>query len=265
MTAIEIVLIVIGCIIIMISFRLIGKSDHDTSEMSEEKKLQLTEENEKEIKDRINELVNEVCEDAIVKTDDYLSKISNEKIMSVNEFSDQILEKINTNHQEVVFLYHMLNDKEEELKKAVAEINTAKRKIQEIIEVAKKGTKNKDNRQITSTKTATTPNPVKKEETKTGEATKTVDINHADQKKTEAKKKVKSTPKTQDSRQINTQLQDEIMTETQVTVKEDENHNDEILSLYKEGQSIVEISKSLNLGQGEVKLVIDLYNSKKGK
>ena len=38
-----------------------------------------------------------------------------------------------------------------------------------------------------------------------------------------------------------------------------ENHNDMILLLHKEGLSKVEIAKRLNLGVGEVSLVIGLY------
>lgn len=38
-----------------------------------------------------------------------------------------------------------------------------------------------------------------------------------------------------------------------------DNKNDEILKLHKEGLSVLEISKTLGLGQGEVKLVIGLY------
>ena len=37
------------------------------------------------------------------------------------------------------------------------------------------------------------------------------------------------------------------------------NHNNLILEEYKKGKSIIEISKSLGIGQGEVKLVVDLY------
>ena len=63
------------------------------------------------------ELFNSVSEDTIVKTDDYLSKLSNEKIMAVSEYSDQILEKIARNHEEVVFLYNILNHKEKSLRR----------------------------------------------------------------------------------------------------------------------------------------------------
>jgi hypothetical protein len=70
----------------------------------------------------MNELLSEISEETVVRTDDALSKLSNEKIMAVNDFSEQILEKIKKNHEEVVFLYSMLNDKERELKAAVKEI-----------------------------------------------------------------------------------------------------------------------------------------------
>lgn len=39
------------------------------------------------------------------------------------------------------------------------------------------------------------------------------------------------------------------------------NHNDEIIELYKNGRSILEISKMLSIGQGEVKFVIDLHQA----
>lgn len=39
------------------------------------------------------------------------------------------------------------------------------------------------------------------------------------------------------------------------------NHNAEIIKLYKEGNSVFDISKLLSIGQGEVKLVIDLYKA----
>ena len=41
-----------------------------------------------------------------------------------------------------------------------------------------------------------------------------------------------------------------------------QNHNDEIIALYKKGRSVLDISRMLSLGQGEVKFVIDLYNAR---
>jgi len=39
--------------------------------------------------------------------------------------------------------------------------------------------------------------------------------------------------------------------------------NQQILDLYSQGKSVLEISRMLDLGQGEVKLVIDLFKGKK--
>ena len=38
-----------------------------------------------------------------------------------------------------------------------------------------------------------------------------------------------------------------------------DNHNEQILSFWKEGMSEVEIAKTLGLGLGEVRLVLGLY------
>ena len=48
-----------------------------------------------------------------------LERVTNEKIMAVNEYSDTVLEEINKNHKEVLFLYDMLNDKHDNLKNTV--------------------------------------------------------------------------------------------------------------------------------------------------
>ena len=47
-------------------------------------------------------------------TEDQMNRLCNEKIMAIDEFSKQLLEKIENNHKEVVFMYNMLNEKEKE-------------------------------------------------------------------------------------------------------------------------------------------------------
>ncbi len=44
-------------------------------------------------------------------TEERMNRLCNDKIMAVDEFSQQILEKIDANHQEVVFMYNMLSEK----------------------------------------------------------------------------------------------------------------------------------------------------------
>ncbi|CRZ34533.1 hypothetical protein DFR55_101299 [Herbinix hemicellulosilytica] len=153
------------------------------------------------------ESLSSLSEEIINKTEDYLSKLSNEKIMAVSEYSDQILEKINRNHEEVVFLYNMLTGKEKELKETLKELNDVKRNAREV---------------LLSNNEVINPENEQKE------------INH--QKNTESfdKDSIDSQPAS-----IN---------------------NEEILNLHSQGMSILEISKKLGIGQGEVKLIIDLFS-----
>lgn len=152
----------------------------------------------------LDEAITTKVEEAIVKVDDNLSLISNEKIMAVSEFGEQILEKIHQNHSEVVFLYNMLNEKEKELKELVVEVNQGKAKWKE-------------------------------EEVKT-----VLDIGE----------------RIQDDNMVT-------MEEMNVLGDVEANRNQMILDFHKQGKTILDISKQLGIGQGEVKLVIDLFQGVK--
>lgn len=233
MNPLEIILIIIGIIVIIISCRLVDKSTSVNRPALSPAELtaHLTEEDKKQLMDKMNELLSEVSEETIVHADDTLSKLSNEKIMAVNEFSEQILEKINRNHEEVVFLYSMLNDKEEELKATVKEIDSSKKKVQEIME-SKTAIEKLTPAKTAKTQTAPRPAPP-----------------------TQADGMEKNIARS-------TQLQSDRTVPTLGSVSSG-NNNAQILALYSQGKSIMEISKLLGLGQGEVKLVIDLFKGKK--
>lgn len=205
MEPLEIVLIILGIIIIIVSFFMVGTKD-EMKESALGNNISLDQVfSKEEIEDFNKGIINRlniVREDTINLTEDVLSKLSNEKIMAVNEFSDEIMEKINRNHEEVVFLYKMLNDKEKDIKETVKEANTVQKFSEE---------HNAD-----------------KAEAKISEKDNTHSL---------------FTSKEYD------------MSDQGVS-----NNNDEIIALYSQGKSIIEISRLLDLGQGEVKLVIDLYH-----
>jgi FtsZ-interacting cell division protein ZipA len=233
MNPLEIILIIIGIIIIIISCILVDRSDNQ-KEPAHGKELltaeAITQEDRKVLLEKMKELLSEISEETVVSTDDTLSKLSNEKIIAVNDFSDQILEKIKRNHEEVVFLYNMLNDKEKELKAAVKEIDSSKKKVQDIMET-------KANTQVPQTaknvKPQTAPKPASQDTLKD---------------KIPQKAAAMQTEGTHDVPVINGLSS---------------NNNTQILALYSQGKSVIEISRLLGLGQGEVKLVIDLFKGKK--
>ena len=124
MTVLEIILLIAGAAVFALSFILPSKkqeaSDEVRAMIEEEVKKKVTEEIEG-IKKHVDGVVDEAVEYAQEKTERSLERISNEKIMAVNEYSDTVLEEINKNHKEVMFLYDMLNDKHDSLVNAVSE------------------------------------------------------------------------------------------------------------------------------------------------
>lgn len=120
----EIILIVLGLIIFTCSFFLPAGKKDKTEGMTgiDEKEIRkMVEKEVDEAKGRIRDIVDETITYAMEKSERSMDRITNEKMMAVNEYSDTVLEQINKNHKEVVFLYDMLNDKHENLKSTVSE------------------------------------------------------------------------------------------------------------------------------------------------
>lgn len=128
-----IVLIVVGSIILVLSFVLPASRNEDivnqTPKIDENLINELVEKEIQNAKSHINDIVDETITYSMEKTERAMERLTNEKIMSVNEYSEQVLGTINKNHQEVMFLYDMLNDKHDNLVNTVSE---ASKKAQEI-------------------------------------------------------------------------------------------------------------------------------------
>jgi hypothetical protein len=214
MTSLVIILILIGSGILIFSCFLVDKSNQDSeiySNLVNQKELTIAE--IEDIKKKVETIVSEITENSIEKAEDKLSQLSNEKIIAVNEFSNQVIEKISQNHEEVIFLYNMLNEKEVDLKEILKNIDNVKKQVKEI----------------------DTKEPVASV-SKTKGKNQTMQISNKENK----------------------------VVENVENLKQDffNNNNKKILELYSQGFSVIDIAKTLELGQGEVKLVIDLYNEK---
>ena len=132
MSIMEIALLIIGVIIFVMSFLLPDGSDKKTEkEIAREKEEvhRLVEQEIDSMKLKVNEATNDTVEYAVDKAERSLEKVSNEKIMAVNEYAGTILEEINKNHKEVMFLYDMLRDKQEDLTNAVRKADATVKEI----------------------------------------------------------------------------------------------------------------------------------------
>lgn len=200
----------------------------------------LVEEEMNTVRSKMQDKMEETSEDAIEKAERSLERLTNEKIMAVNEYSDTVLQEIHKNHEEVMFLYDMLNSKHANIKDTVSKMDKAVKAAEN------KTAENK----AAENKTV---------ENKTAENKAAADKTAVDKTAgTMAEEKTADTSRTESLIQPENSPEIGFMGET---VQEGQNNNEKILEMHRQGKSTVAIAKELGLGVGEVKLVIDLYKA----
>lgn len=249
MEVLEIFLASAGILIIIVSFVISSKNEkHGIQEIEVDTKAidRMLEEKESRLKEQIETMFADRSEQVMEKTDDRLSSLSNQKVMELSEYSDQVIEKIENNHKEVVFLYNMLNEKEKDMKTLIVQLEKTRTATQEMML--------EENSRLAEP--SEPPDAVGKE---AGSPTVASGISRAAAaKKT---KKTESPPSEARTGQQASKIRQETAGEREVKLVDGsgQNNNEKILELYREGKSVVEIARYLGQGQGEVKLVIDLF------
>lgn len=232
MTALEIILLILGIAAFALSFFLptgTEETDAGTKKLIEQEAREAVSKEVDGARGRLEDMVEDTVNYAVEKTERSLEKVSNQKIMAVNEYSDTVLEDIGKNHKEVMFLYDMLTDKQKNIQTVVSQAEKTVKELQEgeneTAEV--RGGADADVQpEFTPLKPKKADRPVRA----------------AKPKKTEKTKRTEE-PDIPSAGEENS----------------DGNHNDRILKLHEQGMTVVEIAKELGLGVGEVKLVIDLF------
>lgn len=298
MNWLQIVCLLGGVLVFIISFILPEKKGSENDEKKQREQIQkMVDEQLKSAKEKLSESVDETIADAVEKAERNLERVSNEKILAVNEYSDTVLQDINKNHEEAVFLYSMLNDKHDnikttvatveqstkEAKKAVHEVNQAKEAVMSVKEVfdaveraeaesrnlvAEKGVNDTESGMVILDGKETSVDEIYAElfPEKKGKsedeliveiANRDGSSENADDKSAVKDKKISGGRKKTSSK-VNVK-KDMVAMPTFAGSNGQGNHNEKILALHNEGKSNVAIAKELGLGVGEVKLVIDLY------
>lgn len=133
MGILEIVLLIAGIIIFTGSFFLPLGGEKNTGidkKAAKEEIHGLVEEEMNTVRSKMQGKMEETSEDAIEKAERSLERLTNEKIMAVNEYSDTVLQEIHKNHEEVMFLYDMLNSKHANIKDTVSKMDKAVKAVE---------------------------------------------------------------------------------------------------------------------------------------
>ena len=230
MTPMEITLLIIGVVIFCLSFVLKDKNEQIVQGIDEDKLREevrrITDKEYDSMNLKVKEATDSSVEYAMEKSERALEKISNEKIMALSEYSNTIMEEINKSHKEVMFLYDMLTDKQTDLKNTVRKAEAVTREV--------KSAGGKVVRQKAVSKSSETE-PADNKSKETGDSIE------------------KKEEKVRERGNIAAIIKDGL------TDEQKENNNKRIIELHKAGKTNVEIAKELNLGVGEVGLVIELF------
>ena len=269
MTGLEITLLLVGIVFMVGSFliteRLSGSELNKVSELSEDEIRRILEREltsaQQKIDTQIEQSIVNSSEQSSDRVDRALDKETNEKIMAISEFSDTVMENMNKTHNEIMFLYSMLNDKHatmtehmEELQKLLSEIDQ------------KKETQDTD----LAAALAKFEEHIKEREEELSQEmeAKTADfieaINAFLAEKAAEQEAEQQLPEVEEISEEQTEEVPEEEAEPEVeekeeTVQQESNHNAAILELHRQGASEIEIAKELGLGVGEVKLVLGLF------
>ena len=228
MTGLQIAMIMIGIVCLIGSFFVsekLSKADlEEMKKMSDEEIKDIIDSKMQEAASQIDERLQEKVDLATAQMERSGEKETNEKIMAISEYSDTVLSSMNKSHDEIVFLYDMLNEKQErvtELMKELTLMQSAVAQMEETLDdkLLKTGVSMEEEAEV-----------LQQENTDTIEQKQTLE---------EA---------------FRTQI-----SSNDAGLDEEPQQNEQILSLYREGMSEVDIAKQLGRGLGEIKLVLGLF------
>ena len=228
MVTFEIFLIIFGAVLVGASFFFTKKlSEKEASEVGKMSDAEIRsiigkkiDESSALIDEKIENKLNEAVDSLERRTD----KETNDKIKEISEYSDTVLTSMNKSHDEIVFMYDMLNQKQEK----ITELTNTLSKMEETVRSLKEDLEKKNNIKLAEEK--------KNEE-------ELASLRDEFIKKYDEEKAAENKARKPDKKEA----------------KEKSDVRSEIVALSKQGYKEVEIAKKLGLGIGEVKLVLGLF------
>lgn len=288
MTTTIVVMIIIGIIFIFTSFFVTekissSKQSVDLDLLAIKEDYEFSERELQIIRTKIEDVIANQAKDILYETNDSLAAMANEKTIALGDYAVSVCDEIEKNHKEVMFLYSMLDDKQKEIMDTVKTVDALKLEVRELLKQYEKLSVLLENEKKEN---MISFNPVFENSL----------ISAAEYPKNSALDQLSALKKSYDetiqSSEETILPEDTVITEKEITTEpeimdespveedifseidntdidfdevldeefnENDNSNDIILEMYRNGSSILDIAKQLGLGVGEVRLVIDLY------
>lgn len=283
MTGVGWMLLLIGAVFMIGSFFITEKLSpselNKIAELSEAELKKIIERALKNAEGSIEEQIESQLDASMEPVERALEKETNNKIMAINEYSDTVLESMNKTHNEIMFLYSMLNDKHTELTGMVSDLQRLAADVRDLEE-------NYKAREAARMPVRTPVVPVRQQRPAQAVPVQGVSASQTANTQTAAlqqmsavrqttaktapaaAKTAEASPAAQPS--IAKQVTEPSAVQQPASVEEKKpketteaaehaNIQQQILAMHKKGMSDVQIARNLKVGVGEVRLVIGLY------
>ena len=288
MSELAIGFLVIGALFFVGSFFLqekLSSSDMDEIKGLGEKEMKsILESNVKKANEQIASLLEEKLEDKVNELEVRSDKEVNDKLLSIGEFSDTVFDSMKKTHEEIMFLYQMLNDKQEKLTEMTTSIGNAQSQIRAILSslpdqevIAKVAASQKMPAAVAEESTV----PSSTVESSVAEIYTPKDLDPSpEMQKTTEKPKPVSVPRKEEAQleaALDAILQKEQQPQERAEVKQPEETpkqpvtksrtagdskalRSQILTMHHQGYSQIEIAKKTGRGLGEIQLILELFD-----
>ena len=136
MSSVVIVLIIIGLAFIFISYAFASKFEKEL--VKDEGPIEIPDELTEEQKEKISKLINDYMYEAVDsrldEVENQFAEIVNEKTLALGDYAVSVNDEISKNHNEVVFLYSMLSDKQKEIMTTANMVDDYRKEVETFVE-----------------------------------------------------------------------------------------------------------------------------------
>ena len=275
MTAIEIVLLLGGALLFIASFLIPERKN--SSKTAYDRTLgmkidRMIDEKAEEMRIKVKRAADDANEESELQSKRELERITNEKIMAIDDYAKVVLQDIEKNHKEVVFLYDMLENKTSDLKNTIREADHIRMNSRPGVMAT----------EMAMSSSAAIQEPVAHTAAEAPAPPVQSGMDRLLGKMAQARKMEAAPAQVPVPQPVQMPAAAALVEPEEVAVGQEEfqgelnpadkaaldqvlgsgvSRNDRVLALHKEGISNVEIAKELNMGVGEVNLIIDLYEA----
>ena len=249
---------------------------NEISGLSEDQIKALVEKQLNDADDRIDKVISDKVDE---KSEEFIAgadKETNNRIMSIGEYADSVYDSMNKTHDEILFMYQMLNDKQETMTKLTKSLGEAESHVRELLSESEKQ-KNLIIEQNNVNPAVQVDDSIKE----TNQTDNSV-FPPLPQVKTEAQSSDEPDLKKEEAAEALSDLkaqaddnsEDNIPDAKKVEKKEEgkasnqadtKKIREKIISMYHQGYSLLDIAKETGKGIGEVTLILELFDEKEEK